>query len=119
MTPGDAPVSFWYMTAAVVNCLRLLTQFIWWAFCFARDRAGSNIAARIAMIAITTSSSISVKALRPFPEAEPIFRDDSVIRSQKDWFIESIRWNRPFAIAQSDYHKQEGKTDLAEFISYC
>ena len=93
------------------------------------------------MIAITTSSSISVKALRPFPEAEPICRDDSDIRpklklsslkfeaifmssdsviySQKDWFIESIRWNRPFAIAQSDYHKQEGKTDLAEFISYC
>jgi hypothetical protein len=33
---------------------------------FARERAGNNIAARIAIIAMTTSSSISVKAnLRP------------------------------------------------------
>jgi FlaG/FlaF family flagellin (archaellin) len=31
---------------------------------FARERAGSNILARIAMIAITTSSSMSVKATR-------------------------------------------------------
>jgi hypothetical protein len=30
------------------------------AFCFAFDKAGSNMAARIAMIAITTSNSISV-----------------------------------------------------------
>ena len=31
------------------------------AFCFALDNAGSNIAARMAMIAMTTRSSIKVK----------------------------------------------------------
>src|SRR5437879_1447545 len=62
MLPGEAPESFWYRTAAVVNCLRLLTQLICLALSFARDRAGSNMAARIAMMAITTSSSIKVKA---------------------------------------------------------
>src|SRR4051794_40394807 len=51
------------MTAAVVNCLRLLTQLIWLAFCLAFARAGSSIAARIAIMAMTTSNSISVKAL--------------------------------------------------------
>jgi len=41
----------------------------WYALALARVRAGSNSAARIAMIAITTSSSISVKppALGPLP----------------------------------------------------
>ena len=34
-------------------------------FSFALDSAGSNIAARIAMIAITTSNSISVKPREP------------------------------------------------------
>jgi hypothetical protein len=33
-----------------------------WALSFARLSAGSNIAARIAMIAMTTSNSINVKA---------------------------------------------------------
>ena len=33
------------------------------AFCFARPSAGSSIAAKIAMMAITTNSSISVKAM--------------------------------------------------------
>jgi hypothetical protein len=31
----------------------------------ARDKAGNSVAARIAMIAITTSSSINVKAVSP------------------------------------------------------
>src|SRR6266404_4610981 len=41
-------------------------QWIDWALVFALLRAGNNIAARIAMMAITTRSSISVKAWRAF-----------------------------------------------------
>jgi hypothetical protein len=37
------------------------------AFCFALTNAGSNMAARIAMIAITTSSSIKVNAREKKP----------------------------------------------------
>src|SRR5262249_21136888 len=47
-------------------CLRLLTQLIRWARALARARAGSNIAANIAMIAITTSNSMRVKARKCF-----------------------------------------------------
>ena len=39
----------------------MLTQVMPTAFCLALPRAGSNMLARMAMIAITTSSSISVK----------------------------------------------------------
>ena len=42
-------------------CFRLLVQEIWRAFSRAFANAGSSIAARIAMMAITTSSSIKVK----------------------------------------------------------
>jgi hypothetical protein len=40
-------------------------QFILWPFSFALASAGNNIAARIAIIAITTSNSINVKPLLP------------------------------------------------------
>src|SRR4030095_5047456 len=43
-------------------CLRLFAQVIRCALLFARLRAGNNIPARIAMIAMTTSNSMSVKA---------------------------------------------------------
>jgi hypothetical protein len=39
-------------------------QLIAWALTLAFDRAGNNIAARIAMIAITTKSSIKVNPRR-------------------------------------------------------
>jgi hypothetical protein len=42
----------------------LLVHLIACALALARESAGSNIEARIAMIAITTSSSIKVKAER-------------------------------------------------------
>lgn len=41
---------------------RLLLQEVRFAFSLARLRAGRSIAARMAMIAITTKSSINVKA---------------------------------------------------------
>src|SRR6266571_1106160 len=49
-----------YMAEAMPICLWLLKQLMVLAFCFALVKAGSNIAARIAIIAITPSSSISV-----------------------------------------------------------
>ena len=47
---------------ASVNCLISLTQAICCARNFALDNAGNNIAAKMAIMAITTSNSISVKA---------------------------------------------------------
>src|ERR1043166_9089136 len=43
-------------------CFSLLRQYILWACILARFKAGSSSAARMAMIAITTSNSIKVKA---------------------------------------------------------
>src|SRR5260221_3069340 len=56
-----------YIIQAVVSCLRLLTQLILWAFNLAVDNAGRIIDAKMAMIAITTSSSINVKAKKRRP----------------------------------------------------
>ena len=44
------------------HCLKLERQFARLAFSLALDNAGRSIAARIAMIAITTRSSINVNA---------------------------------------------------------
>src|SRR5438046_9363135 len=51
-----------YSTIARLICLRLLRHLVWIALALARERAGRSIAARIAMIAMTTSNSISVNA---------------------------------------------------------
>ena len=68
-------LSFGYMYQASWSCLRLLRHRVVPALALALASAGSNIPARIAMIAMTTSSSISVKAKRPallahFPRSE-------------------------------------------------
>src|SRR5215469_2226566 len=52
------------MDHAVANCFWLLRQLVWMAFCLALSSTGTNIAAKMAIIAITTSSSIKVKPLR-------------------------------------------------------
>src|SRR5262245_12237801 len=51
-----------YNLQPTINCLPLFKQAIPCALVFALDNAGISIAARIAMIAITTSNSMSVKA---------------------------------------------------------
>src|SRR6266850_1049919 len=68
------------MNAAVESCLRLLMQPVWRALHLARANAGSSMEARIAMMAMTTSSSMSVKALRPFPGRRAFCCDDRDIR---------------------------------------
>jgi hypothetical protein len=45
------------------NCFKLFRQYALYAASFARFSAGSSIAARIAMIAMTTNSSIRVNLL--------------------------------------------------------
>jgi len=52
------------MVSASPNCRRLLWQVARRAFSFADVSAGSSSEARIEMIAITTSSSMSVNPLR-------------------------------------------------------
>jgi hypothetical protein len=49
-----------YMYVATPICFRLARQDAWFAFCLAICSAGSRRLARMAMIAMTTSSSISV-----------------------------------------------------------
>src|SRR6266516_3545822 len=55
------------MKLASVICLRLLAQLICCALNFARDKAGKSIAARIAIMAMTTNSSINVNPPHPPP----------------------------------------------------
>src|ERR1035437_2940096 len=50
------------MMAAVISCRRLLTHRICCALVFAEDSAGNRRAARMAMMAMTTSNSINVNA---------------------------------------------------------
>src|SRR6266403_5931061 len=52
-----------YITQARASCFWLLRQEAPVALSLARDKAGSNIAAKMAMIAMTTNNSISVNPL--------------------------------------------------------
>src|SRR5215471_5751884 len=68
----DSPFSPAYIMNASPICLLLLTQAMPLAFSLALVSAGRSIAARIAMMAITTSNSIRVKPvahLRNLPHA--------------------------------------------------
>src|SRR6185437_2892186 len=49
-----------------MTCRSLFTQLIAFALALARDKAGNSNAARIAMMAMTTSNSINVKARKLF-----------------------------------------------------
>src|SRR5450631_2530641 len=72
---GSLPsLSLLNMIQPKVNCLRLFMQEIACAFCLALLKAGNSIAAKMAMIAITTSNSIKVKApARPGPRRDDWF----------------------------------------------
>src|SRR5208283_3655253 len=52
----------WYIIQAVIFCLLLLMHWMACALCLALASAGSSIAARIAIMAITTNNSMRVKA---------------------------------------------------------
>src|SRR5262252_4551419 len=72
------------MDVASANCFSLFRHEIFCAFSLAHDKAGKSIAARIAIIAITTSNSIKVNPRRD--EARP-FAD--VLVDTRDTYIES------------------------------
>ena len=57
-------LSLVYIAITTPTCFKLEVHRIRKAFCFALANAGSSIAARMAMIAMTTSNSIRVKARR-------------------------------------------------------
>src|ERR1700743_1421021 len=84
------PVSLKYMNAAVVSCLRLLTQRICCALRLAEESAGNNIAAKIAMMAITTNNSIRVNPLR-FGR-RPRESDEILTRQCRHGFFVVILW---------------------------
>src|ERR1700754_2375150 len=60
--PVYAWLSTTYATVAIPICRRLLTHEVRVAFALALLKAGNNMAARMAMIAMTTRSSIKVNA---------------------------------------------------------
>src|SRR5262245_20380747 len=65
-TPGGkVPRVSWWLWAASPNCLRLLVQLIRLAASRTFWTAGNNSPIRMAMMAITTSNSISVNPRRP------------------------------------------------------
>src|SRR5690606_20694219 len=66
-------LSWAYITQASWSCLRLLRHFVAPALALALLKAGNNIPARIAMIAMTTNSSIKVKPFDRFTERENVF----------------------------------------------
>src|ERR1700722_15738892 len=66
-----------YMCNARPNCLRLFMQLARLAFSLADASAGKSIAARMAMMAMTTSSSMSVKARFDFKEFLKVFISSS------------------------------------------
>src|SRR3954466_1899963 len=57
-----SPWSLPHMRMARPTCLRLFTQLIRWARALALARAGRSKPARMAMMAMTTNSSMRVKA---------------------------------------------------------
>src|SRR2546423_547653 len=71
-----------YIAMEVVICLTLLKQEVARAISRALAKTGKRIDARIAMIAMTTRSSIRVKALRPTGREAIEVRITVVISSQ-------------------------------------
>src|SRR5437763_6663519 len=63
-----------YMVRASPHCLQLLAQSTLSALALAFARAGNNKAARMAMMAMTTNSSMSVNAWHPRETDERIIR---------------------------------------------
>jgi len=60
---GKNRLSSEYWIAARPICFRLFVHFVWFAFSFGLRRAGMSNVARMPMMAMTTSSSMSVKPL--------------------------------------------------------
>src|SRR2546427_2976713 len=77
-----SPFSSTYMCHPNCNCLRLFTQAMDCALCFALLSAGNSRPARMAMMAMTTRSSMSVNALTRVyvnPDSAPIGGDAAAI----------------------------------------
>src|SRR5215831_8119515 len=72
-----------YRLKARPSCRLLLRQLIAWDLPLARDNAGRSSAARVEMMAMTTSSSISVKAA---VESE-VLRDADIVFIAWFWWL--------------------------------
>lgn len=74
------------MIQACVTVRSLLRHFVPWACCFAWAKAGNSSAAKIAMIAMTTSNSINVNASR----GGEFFRFLSIRNGNIKWYLRCI-----------------------------
>src|ERR1039458_9300032 len=66
---SQSALSVAYIIQVVANCFSLLMHWMRLAASLARASAGSNNAARMAIMAMTTNNSMSVKPLQPFLQA--------------------------------------------------
>src|ERR1039457_463681 len=79
-------VAYWWMPRLI--CRKLFMQFVRRAAAFARDKAGNNNAARMAITAMTTSSSIKVNAkLRGWPGGGLLERSEGLGIALKAVFV--------------------------------
>jgi hypothetical protein len=92
------------MWVAVPSCFRLLKQDVVLADALAWANTGKRIAAKMAMIAMTTSSSISVNALFRF-----ILTSNSTLNCQDSTPVlaKTIRRNKHFVFSLKQYVHQQ------------
>jgi hypothetical protein len=104
----------------------LFKQAILIARAFARDKAGSKSAASIAMIAMTTSSSISVKAVALRPDMglrgfvtlrqidiSPPFHSLGLINSMMKGFVCFSKQNRASLLQKGTFRKTSESLPLS------
>jgi len=106
-----------YMPTPKLICLRLFKQVVRFAFALALETAGSNKVARMAMTAITTSSSIRVKPLiagefrrMPFGQRQRVLLTSPRHFAQ----IRPEHFRRSGILAEGIESKKRDKTDAAE-----
>ena len=101
-----------YMNQHIESCFMLLRQPIVCALPLALDNAGSNSAARMAMIAMTTSNSIKVKAsTTPFDMAYGFTGTNLTLQ----WPSDHIGWR---LLYQTNHLAQGISTNMANWDVY-
>jgi hypothetical protein len=97
------------MVQPVPICFILATQEIRSALAFAAAKAGNNNAARMAMMAMTTKSSINVKARRK-PPLSPVLFDLFILFTMRILRIWQILNSKVFHHQSEQHHTPTSQT---------
>src|SRR6266542_2484090 len=92
-----------------INCLPLFKQCSPWALVFAFAKAGNSSPARMAMIAMTTSSSMSVK-----PQRRRVFWDLRILDDESSHV--AVLDDRSGVYPFMDFRMAVGKRKTAGFV---